>query len=75
MWPAALGREVCSSLRVVYLTARPLRHLADSKRFIAGVMERQQVLPAGPLFCNKVGQFCAACFCLHACVSACLHTC
>jgi hypothetical protein len=43
-----------SHLRVVYLTARPLRHLQETKRFIAGVSEREQLLPAGPLFCNKV---------------------
>ena len=43
-----------SNLRVVYLTARPLKHLAESKRFIASVMENEQLLPSGPLLCNKV---------------------
>mmetsp|Transcript_9763 Transcript_9763/g.16209 ORF Transcript_9763/g.16209 Transcript_9763/m.16209 type:complete len:475 (+) Transcript_9763:117-1541(+) len=49
-------REVVSNQRVVYLTARPLRHLQETKRFISGVSEGEQLLPAGPLFCNKVGQ-------------------
>jgi hypothetical protein len=55
---AGLGSELTSRLRVVYLTARPLRHLAETKRFIAGVRQQshaEQLLPAGPLFCNKVG--------------------
>lgn len=46
-----LGREVPSALRVVYLTARPLRHLSETKRFIGSPLLS---FPAGPLFCNKV---------------------
>lgn len=49
-----LGREMQSTLRVVYLTARPLRHLPHTRRFIAGAGAGDQPLPPGPLFCNKV---------------------
>jgi hypothetical protein len=28
--------------------------MQQTKRFIAGVSEQEQLLPPGPLFCNKV---------------------
>ena len=52
---------------MVYLTARPLRHLQETKRFLAGASEREQLLPAGPLFCNKVGPL----FCAHLALLRC----